>query len=337
LRTQDHSQARWQPVWLLLIAGLILLGFMVWNITVVQSRILQHAEKKYLQEQTENISDSIQKVNQESAKLALKLAGNEKLMKTFEGRDKMQLNDMLKPIFNQWKQSNGVMEITLTNQDGQVIWSSAADASFGDDMSYQRVIGKALRQKTVLSALDSNGNSDLLVTTAPVFINGEYAGLCKVSISMSYLGSKLQKSGNSQYAIFGLNGIDNTLLWSNKRVQPSLNTADIKELHDGKTISRSLDRSSGLLLIPLQDIDEITVAYIQNKFSLQEFLDAEIMNYALLLLVFFFVLLANYVCGRSRICTEDDLGNSIARISKINNVSFSIEAKQSQKNSSSEQ
>jgi len=334
LKAQDNGHSRWQPVWSLLIVSLLLLGLMIWNVTMVQSKILHRAEKNYQQEQTKKISAGIEGVNQEAEKLALKVVGNDRLMVAFKERDQAQMNKILQPTFNQWKQSNGVEELSLTNQEGQAIWSSAADINFADDMSYQRIIGKSLWQKTVVSALDSSENNDLLVTTAPIFIDGEYAGLCKVGVSMSWLGSKLQKSGTSQFAIFQLNGIESTLLWSNKKVQPSLNTADIKKLHDGKTISGSIDRSTGLLVIPLQDIDGITVAYVQNKYSLREFLEAEIMNYSLLLLVFLFAVLANYVCGRGRFDDDDDLG---ARIAKINKVAFSIDANKPQKNSQQEE
>jgi len=337
LKAQDHGQPRWQPVWSLLIAGLLLLGLMVWNVTMVQSRILHRAEKDYWQEQTKKISAGMEGVNQESEGLALKIVGNDKLMEAFKERDKAQMNKILQPTFNQWKQSNGVAEISLTNQEGQAIWSSASDINYADDMSYQRIIGKSLRQKIAVSALDSSENNDLLVTTLPIFIDGKYAGLCKIGVSMSRLGSKLQKSGTGQFAIFQLNGIESMLLWSNKKAQPSLNTADTKKLHDGKTISASPDRSTGLLLVPLQDIDGITVAYVQNKFSLGEFLEAEIMNYALLLMVLLFVVMANYVCGRRRFDADDDLGNSIDRIAKINKVAFSIDANKPKPNGQPEE
>ncbi len=334
LKVKDHGHPRWQPAWSLLIVSLLLLGLMIWNVTMVQSKILHRAEKNYQQEQTIKISAGIEGVNQASEKLALKVVSNAKLMEAFKERDKAQMNKILQPTFNQWKQSNGVTELSLTNQEGQAIWSSAADINFADDMSYQRIIGKSLRQKNVISALDSSENKDLLVTTMPIFIDGEYAGLCKVGVSMSWLGSKLQKSGPSQFAIFQLNGIESTLLWSNKKVQPSLNTADIKKLHDGKTISGSLNRSTGLLVVPLQDIDGITVAYVQNTFSLREFLAAKVMNYSLLLLAFLFVVLANYVCGRGRFDHNEDMGASIARIEK---VAFSIDANKPQKNSQQEE
>lgn len=337
MKAHDHGQSRWQPVWSLLIAGLLLLGLMVWNVTMVQSKVLHRAEKSYLQEQTNNAFAGREEINRESEGLALKIVGNDELMAAFKERDKEQMNKILQPTFDRWKQSYGVAEISLTNQEGQAIWSSADDINYADDMSYQRIIDRSLRQKTAVSALDSSGNSILLVATLPIFIDGKYAGLCKVGVSMARLGNILQKSVAGQSAIFQLNGIESGLLWSNKKIQPSLNTADIKKLHDGKTISRSLDRSTVLLLVPLQDIDAITVAYVQNTFSRQEFYEAEIINYALLLLVFLFVVLANYAGGRSRFSDVDDLGNSIDRIAKINKVAFSIEANKSKSNSQAEE
>jgi hypothetical protein len=74
-------------------------------------------------------------------------------------------------------------------------------------MSYQRIIGKSLRQKTAVSALDSIENNDMLVHHPADFIDGKYAGLCKVGVDHVPAGSKLQKSDTSQFAIFQLNAL----------------------------------------------------------------------------------------------------------------------------------
>lgn len=337
MQAKEKGRSNWQPVWSVLLVSLLIMGFMIWNVIFVQNRILHRTEKIYLQEQTENISARIAEVNQETEKMALQLAGNDRVIEAFRQGDDTQLDKMLTPVFKQWQQRYGIAQLSLISADGKAVWSSEESIKPGDDMSYQRIVNQSRRQKETVSVLESSENNTLLVTTRPLFNNDKYIGLCKIGISMPYLGSQLQKSSPGKYAIFSLNGIDSTLLWQNQKMQSSLNTADIKKLQDGDMISRSLDRNTKMLVIPLQDVDGITVAYIQNQLSWRELYQAGIMNYLMLLLMFGFILLANYACGRGESGCDDDFGDGFAKMAKINNVAFNIDADKPQKGNKQEE
>lgn len=333
MQANDKGRSSWQPVWLLVIASLLVLGFMVWNMMVVQNGMLQRAKENYINQQSENISASIVRIDQEAEKMARQIADNNKLMEAFKKKDNVQLEQILQPLYRQWKQRKGAAELSLISVDGGVVWSSQSGVEPGDDMSYQRTTGKSLHQRKAISAVEASEKETMLVTTCPLFDGDEYLGLCRVGLSMPYLGGKLQQLKTGRFALFHLNGIDSKLLWQdkNKKVPSALNTNDIKQLHDGEIISRMLDYRTRLLIIPLQDIDGITVAYIQNHLPLQEYVQAEALNYLMLLLALVFIVLANYAFGRSRFDAEDDLTNNIARMSKINSVAFNVSADRTSK------
>lgn len=336
MQTKAGDRSVWRPAWLVLSVSLLVMGFMIWNVIFVQNQILQRSEKKHLQQQSESISAQVAHINQETEKLALQLAGDDRVIEAFRQGDDEQLIKLLPPVFKQW-QRYGVSQLSLIAANGTALWSSQAGIESGDDMSYQRIINKSLRQKVSVSAMESSDNNCLLVTTRPLFYNDKYIGLCKIGISIAYLGNRLQELDAGQYALFSLNGIDSILLWENQAMQSSLNTADIKKLHDGDEISRSLDRNMKMLVIPLRDVDGVTVAYLQNQFAQRELYQAKVLNYIMLLLVLGFILLANYVCGKGGSDYTDDFGDSFARMTKINRVAFNITADKPQHSNNQEE
>lgn len=332
---KEKRRSNWRPVWLLVIASLLVLGLMIWNVIIVQNRILQGVRNDYIQDQTENISSTFVRAGQENEKLALKIAADEKIMAACQAEDDARLDKMLQPLFRQWKQIGGVAELSLISAEGKALWSSRAGVSSGDDLSYQRITGKSLQQRKSLSAVEAGEKETMLITTWPLFDENEYWGLCRIGLSLPYLGSQLQKQQTGRLALFHLNGIDNELLWQNQKTPSGLNTNDIKKLHDGEIISRPLGYSARLLMVPLQDIDGITVAYIQNHLPLQQYVWAEALNYLMLLLALGFMVLANYALGKNRFDDEDDRTH-LAGMSKINSVAFKVGADRTSKHAQEE-
>ncbi|HPF21144.1 MAG TPA: cache domain-containing protein [Syntrophomonas sp.] len=336
MKASENGGSRWQPVWLLMIVSLLVMGFMVWNVMVVQNGILKQTEKIYLREQTQNITAVLGEVGQQAEKMAMQIAAQDQLMKAVEQNDNDVLADKLVPLYRQWKQNQGVTELSLVSAAGEAVWSSLNGVEPGNDLSYQRTTSQSLHQQKSVAAMEAAERETMLVVTWPLFMQDEYLGLCRVGISLSYLGEQLQQRQPGQVALFNLNGIDSQLLWENQKGWSALNTNDIKKLQDGETISRPFDWYTRLLVVPLQDIDRMTVAYIQNQLSLQGFVQARLFNYLMLLLALLLICLTNYAYGRSRYYAEDDLSNSLARISKINNVAFQVHPDNSRKNSPDE-
>lgn len=310
---------------------------MVWNAAAVQGVALQRTEADYVREQSENVSVCLREINQEANQLAAIITGDEAAAEACATGDGARLEEILQPLYKQWQQRFGVAELSLISADGRAVWSSREDIKAGDDMSYQRVVGKALLGKESLSAPESDGDNTLLVTTRPLFKNHTYIGLCKVSISVAELGSKLQKSGSGKFAFYHLNGVESTFMWGNKQMQPSLNTADIKKLQEGGVISRRIAPNRHLLFVPLQDIDGVTVAYLQNLFDLQSFFQAKLCNYLTLPAALILAVMAIYVRGRRKSDCDHDHGEGYANMSKISSVAFNIDTDKSRQNAGKEQ
>lgn len=331
MHANENGRSNWQPIWSWLIISLLIVGFMVWNLIFVQGKILRDAEKYYMQEQIGNITSSLEQVEQEGQKLTQQVAANAKLQAALQEDNGAQMDKLLQPVYKQWQKHYGVKELDLISSRGAVIWSSDSDLNAGDDMSYQRIVTKSLREKVRLSALESNESENLIVTTLPLFSGNKFLGLCKVAFPMQSLGDKLKKLNTGKYAIYNLNGIESNLVWENKKGEESLNTADLKKLHDGQIFSKSLDWKTILTVVPLKDIDGVTVTYIQAQISTQTFRQVWLNNYILLIFLILFMLLVNYIFGLRKMNSKSDYGDGFAKLSKINNVSFNIDSEKVQK------
>lgn len=324
MNTNDNRPINRLPIMALLLIALLVLGFMVWNIIFIQGKILHNAEKYYKQEQVQNINASLKQVEQEGRQLTLQMANNTKLRDAFEERDYQQLNKLLQPVYKQWRNQYGVKELELISSQGSVVWSSNNLLDAGYDLSYKRIVGKALQDKTAIAAAESSETDNLIVTTLPMFSGDEYVGLCKLGISMQSMGDQLEKLGAGRYAIYDLDGIQSNLVWPKKSQTVPLNTADLKKLHDGENVSRALDNKTTLAVVPIKDIDGICIAYIQGQISMQAFRQARQSNFLMLFLIAIFILSAGFILLRGRLGKKSGYDDGFGTMPKINSVAFNI-------------
>ncbi len=91
---------------------------------VVQNGILKQAEKIYLREQTQNITAVLGEVGQQAENMAMQITDQDQLMEAVAQNDNAALAKRLAPLYRQWKQSQGVAELSLVSAAGEAVWSS---------------------------------------------------------------------------------------------------------------------------------------------------------------------------------------------------------------------
>ena len=326
MQENERRRFNWQAILALLLITLLVVGFMVWNTIFIQGEILHHAQDSYMREQIGNMTAGLEQIELEGQNLNGQIANNAKLQAAFQQDNHELMDQLLQPIYKQWKSQYGVKELELVSSQGAVAWSANHLLHVGDDLSYQRIVYKSLQEKARMSAAESGETVNLIVATMPLFNGDKYIGLCKIGISMQSLGNKLQQLEAGKYAIYNLNGIESSLVWQNKRGEVLLNTADLKKLHDGQTFSKTLDRETILAIVPIKDNDGVCIAYMQGQISIQTFRQARQNNFILLLLIAVFTLLASYILTRRQFRPKEDYANGFVNLPKINSVAFNIDS-----------
>jgi len=303
LQNDEMNRLEWRRIIVFLGINLLIVTFLCWNIIFVQGKMLRLAETSYMQEQINKMEASLQELKEECQLLNTAVAHDPNVEKAFISARRSDMNELILPVFAQWQKQYRVEQIQFVSSHGIGIWDINKPLEPGDDLSYRRVINQSMEQKEKLAVIESSEAGNFIVSTAPIFRDNQFIGISELGLSLEKaLGDKLKKIGPGNYAIFELDGIEENLLWEERASQLVLNTADIEKIHQGKAFYQtSADKKTMQLLVPLQDMDGITIGYIQGEISRQTFIKARNFNYLLLLLITIWMLVASlYIAGWGR-------------------------------------
>lgn len=200
---------------------------------------------------------------------------------------KQDLQELSLPVYSRLQSEYALTKMQLISSQGAVMASVNKLTGEEKDVGYRRLILKSLQDKESLEALESAEAGINLVSTCPLFTGDKFIGVSELDMSIEQvLESKLVKKEKGQYSIFKLDGIHTNLIWEEKASHMVLNTDDIKKIHQGEAFFRpGSDKQIMLLVVPLKDIDDIPIGYIQGEISRQAFLEARTNNLLFLIIM----------------------------------------------------
>ncbi len=295
MHRNNFSHIQWPRVLVILVINLIAGAFLYWNIIVLSENLLRQAEASYMREQLHKMESSLLELTEECQSLSTSIARDSSVQKAFISADRSRINTLMLPAYSKWQDKYRVNQMRLISSKGIGVWDINSPMGSGNDFSYRRIIQHTINKKEKQAAIESSEETNSIVSTVPIFSGDNFLGLCELGLSLeSALGGKIKTKGPDNYAIFKLDGIRSSLLWENKASRLVLNTADIEKVQQGQAFYRpSEDKKIMLEVIPLQDIDGITIGYIQGEISRQVFFHARQHNYLCLIIIMVFILLTS--------------------------------------------
>lgn len=234
-------------------------------------------------------------IGEECQSLNKAMASELEVEQAIKKTKKQSLKNLYLPDYDKWQSKYSLTKMQLISSQGQVIGRVNQPIGEGEDASYRRVILESLQNKESLAAFESADAGIDLVSTAPLFTEDKFIGVSELNMSLEQaLERKLVKNESGQYAIYKLDGIRARLIWEEKASRMVLNTNDIKKLHQGEAFYRpTSNKQIMLLVVPLKDIDDIPIGYIQGEISRQAFLEARTNNLLFLLIITLLIIIAS--------------------------------------------
>lgn len=296
MQGDNRSRIQWHTILVLLGINLLIGVFLYWHTFVVQGNILKQAEAAYMHEQLVNMESAVQEIKDECQLLTTRIALDPDVKKAFIKNDRDRLNKLILPVYSQWQDQYWVNQLQFISTRGIGVWDMNKPISSGDDdLSYRRVIMQSIMQKQRLAVIESTEEVQSIVSTVPLFDGDKFIGLCELGISLDKsLGDRLKNLTSGNYTIFELKGIESRVLWQKRATRMVLNTDDIRKTQEGKSFYRpSQDKKVMLAVVPLKDVDCITVAYVQGEIPRRTFTKALYYNYLFMGLMMAFMLFAS--------------------------------------------
>ena len=296
MQEDKSSTIQWPTILIVSLLSLVILTFSYWNVIAVQGDIIKQAEAAYMREQIYTMEASLRELGQECQSLNKTIASYPEVEKSIIKAKRQGLKELSLPAYSKWQGKYALTNLQLISPQGLILGSVKTPVGKEEDVSYRRLILTSLQSKQSSVAFEAYDEGINLVSAAPVFTEDKFIGLSEIDMSLGQgLERKLDKKVNGHYAIFQLDGIHSQLIWEEKTSRMVLNTSDIKKIHQGGAYYRPTpDKKIMLLVIPLKDIDGVSIGYIQGEISRQMFVDARTNNLIFLVIITLLILIASY-------------------------------------------
>lgn len=260
-----------QIIFYLVILNIIVFFIFYWNNIALQKKLIGDFEEEYARKVLETVNSSIEGAKQEAALLSDSLAAHDEVMRAFAEKDRERLNRLVAPIYSSWQEKHGVAQLVFMTPDAVVLYR--APEKYGDDMSSQPALIKAIKDKKQVIAIEEGVQALGIRCINPVYYNGQFIGVFEVGMSLEdEIGERLAKLDG----VYAVKKGDAQVLWQKEDLKVKITPEDEKKVLDGETFYRvSEDKKYILTLIPIKDLEGKTVAFVQGEVSRQAFLAAE--------------------------------------------------------------
>lgn len=296
MQEHNRSSVQWSRILIVSGASLLILAFLYWNVLFVQGNLIKQAEANYMQQQIQSMQMKLADIKLECQYLNRAIAADPSIMKSMQKAGPNGIDELKLPLYAKVQEEYALNNLQLLSDEGLVMWSIINPAQKGEDQSYRRNILAAIEEKDSLSALELLDADLNIVNVIPIFNGNNYMGSSELSMHLGKaLERRLAKKELSYYSIYQLNGIQRDLLWTGKESRIVINTGDIKKVQMGEPFYRPDQGEKMLVIIPLKDVDNITVAYVQGEISRKTFLDVRTNNLLFLIISTLLVLFAGYL------------------------------------------
>lgn len=271
------SSLKARVVLLLVLFNLLVFGFFYWNSLVLQRMLVHDFEEEYIAQTTDTVADCISDTEKEAQVLAHSLVANTAIKEAFRQQDRAKLLELTLPIYQQWNEDHHITQLNFFTPQGTAILRAQKPEQMGDDVSYRNALSRVIKTKQEVVAAEKGTTGFAIRCITPLMDGDRLIGVYEVGISLEEaVGEALSDLKQGEYAIFSLEQHQASMLWQTSAPGVSLTVAELQKLEKGDSLAqKSSDNRLILSLVPIKDVDDNTIAFVQGEISRDKFIQAE--------------------------------------------------------------
>lgn len=262
----------------------------------VQNELIREFEQQYSMSVINQVDLALESAYDQSEALVQTLEHNPEIIKAFAEGDRELLGELLAPLYESWQTEYDVSQIQFITPDIHSFYRAHKPEEFGDDLSFRRALSQVIQTEKPLTVAESGVAGYGLRCIIPLYENDRFLGACEVGISLNKAVEKaLGEQNLGHYSLYGLTGSQPEKLWGDDP-RVTLYPNDLEKLQQGQSFYRtSPDGQYILVMFPIKDVDNQTIAYIHGELSRDAILQAEKSAKTRILLIMVLALLI--LCG----------------------------------------
>lgn len=261
----------------LIMFNILIFSIFYWTNSNMQSSLINQFESRYAADVTHTVENTLGSSGREASILANAILSNVEIVESFKSGDRNNLTKLLVPIYEQWSKDYQVAQMQFITADGYSFLRAHMPDRHGDSLSFRSALVETINTQKPIISVESGVAGFGIRSMIPVFEDNKFVGVFEVGISLEdELARVLSEFENGNYHVFGY--IDETpnLLWGNSEVISNITTDDVEVLKNGNSLYRiTEDNKHIVLFVPIMDINNNFIAYIQGEISRAEFIQAE--------------------------------------------------------------
>jgi methyl-accepting chemotaxis protein len=213
---------------------------------------------------------------QQSEALVHALKHNPDIIKAFADGDRELLGTLLAPLFESWEKEYHIAQLQFITPDVHSFYRAHKPEEFGDDLSFRKGLSQVIQTQEPLTVVESGVAGYGLRCIIPLTDGDRFLGACEVGISLNKVVERALGDQNlGYYSLNSLKDGQSEKLWGDDAKVPLL-SADLEKLHQGQSFYRtSADDKYILVMLPIKDVDNQTIAYIHGELPRDRILQAE--------------------------------------------------------------
>ncbi|MDD3269770.1 MAG: methyl-accepting chemotaxis protein, partial [Syntrophomonadaceae bacterium] len=243
----------------------------------LQEMLINDYEQEYIAQTSDAVSSCIKNAQKKAQVLADSLAANAEINAALQNQNRQQLESLAIPIFKQWTQTHHISQLNFLTPEGTMLLRAQKPEQYGDNMTTRKAVATGINSKQQVMAVEQGATGFGIRCLTPLLEENSLLGFFEVGISLEEsVGEALLDLRQGEYSISSLQNNKTALLWKKSAPQVSLEAADLKELMQGKIVNRRTNDGNLILcLVPINDIDGQTIAYVQGEIPRDKFVAAE--------------------------------------------------------------
>lgn len=241
----------------------------------VQNKLVDELEEQYAMSILNQTELALNSAYDQAEALAQALEHNPEIARAFADRDRELLESLVAPLYTSWQTEYDVAQLQFITPDLHSFYRAHKPEEFGDDLSFRKGLSRVTETQGRLTTAESGAAGYGLRCIIPLFDGDQFVGACEVGISLDKAVERALGSQNLEYySLYSLADGQSEKLWGNDH-KVSLSPADLEKLQQGQAFYRnSSDNKYMLVIIPIKDVDNQTIAYIHGELPRDSILQA---------------------------------------------------------------
>lgn len=263
-------------VFSLVIIIIFIFAIFYWTNMSVQKELGQKFEQQYASGILQQTELALDLAYGQSEALVQALEHNSEMIEAFADGDRERLGTLLAPLFESWVDEYDIAQLQFISPDLHSFYRAHQPDKYGDDLSFRKGLSQVIETQKPLTVVESGVAGFGLRCIMPLFDGERFLGACEVGLSLDKVVERaLGNQTEGSYSLYSLNGVESQKLWGDD-ANTSLTSSDLDKLRNGQGFYRtSSDKNYLLALLPIKDVDNQIIAYVQGELPRSAILQAE--------------------------------------------------------------